>query len=414
MKFGSETFSRVVKGAMSAYYGQLITIVFQVLSVPVFLSNWGAETYGRWLVLFSIPTLISTMELGFFSVAVNKIIFYKNGLESEKAKVISSTLISFFLICLIFLMLVYFVSKFISPTKSTYILLIGYAVTLLSFNFFTTLTRVDRKYHIGSFFSNTARMIEYISILVPVYLLYNIDTVLMILVFIRLIMLTIYFFYLKTHYDFIGFIKPTRFCFFSYVSYKDALNYALLSISFILNTQAFILIVGNKFGNSAIVIFSTLRTFFRFSNQFVTAVTNSSWQEYTYLINEKHKLTQLLNKIILFSLFSSFIIFMLYLEFGSYFLKIWIHDGISYSKEFYVVLLFSVIMFSLWQPIHVFLSAIDAFRFHARIYFFIQIALIFLVYFCASSLANVAYMISFSEVIMFIVISIHCNRILSK
>lgn len=414
MKYGTDTFSRVVKGAMSAYYGQLITIVFQILSVPIFISNWGSETYGHWLALFSIPTLISTMELGFFSVAVNKIIFYKNSSEPENAKIITSTLISFFLMLLIFLMLVFCVFKVVSPAISTYVLLIVYAAILLSFNFFTTLTRVDKKYHIGSFFSNTARMIEYISILIPVYFLYSIDSVLIILVFIRLIMLTSYFFYLKTHYDFIDFIAPTKFCFFQHVSYKDALNYALLSISFILNTQAFILIVGNKFGNSAIVVFSTLRTFFRFSNQFVTAVTNSSWQEYSYLINEKDKLTRLLNRVVLFAVLSSFTIFILYFEFGDYFLKIWVHDSISYTKEFYIVLLISVIMFSLWQPIHVFLSAINAFRFHARIYFFIQVTLILFAYYYALSLVNVAYMILFSEVIMFVVISIYCRRVVLK
>lgn len=50
---------------LSGYtYSQLITLGSQILVVPFFLSAWGVQKYGEWLVLTSIPTFLAMLELG--------------------------------------------------------------------------------------------------------------------------------------------------------------------------------------------------------------------------------------------------------------------------------------------------------------------------------------------------------------
>src|SRR3984885_3900212 len=62
---------RILRGVGSTALGPLITIVVQVISVPVFLHSWGAKLYGEWLILSAIPTYLAFSDIGFGNVAAN-------------------------------------------------------------------------------------------------------------------------------------------------------------------------------------------------------------------------------------------------------------------------------------------------------------------------------------------------------
>ncbi|PKO76150.1 MAG: hypothetical protein CVU21_14725 [Betaproteobacteria bacterium HGW-Betaproteobacteria-15] len=50
-------------------YGQLVNIIIQLVSLPVFLSHWDLKTYGMWLTLSAIPAYLSMADIGMVSVA---------------------------------------------------------------------------------------------------------------------------------------------------------------------------------------------------------------------------------------------------------------------------------------------------------------------------------------------------------
>lgn len=54
-------------------YAQVITITLQIVSLPVFLSEWTLGRYGEWLVLVSIQGYVGLADLGLMAVAMNKI-----------------------------------------------------------------------------------------------------------------------------------------------------------------------------------------------------------------------------------------------------------------------------------------------------------------------------------------------------
>jgi O-antigen/teichoic acid export membrane protein len=63
---------RVMKNFAANALGQLMNGVYQLVSIPLFLHFWSTQGYGEWLVLFSIPSLLWSLEGGLTGVALNR------------------------------------------------------------------------------------------------------------------------------------------------------------------------------------------------------------------------------------------------------------------------------------------------------------------------------------------------------
>lgn len=73
---GTSSFSISIKRVLHNFatnaFGQAMSGVYQFVSVPLFLRYWNTEGYGEWLVLFSIPSLLWSLEGGLAGVASNR------------------------------------------------------------------------------------------------------------------------------------------------------------------------------------------------------------------------------------------------------------------------------------------------------------------------------------------------------
>lgn len=63
------TTQRLVRSFGATIVGPLVTVVVQLVNVPVMLRLWGSELYGEWLLLSAIPTYLLLTDLGFGNVA---------------------------------------------------------------------------------------------------------------------------------------------------------------------------------------------------------------------------------------------------------------------------------------------------------------------------------------------------------
>ena len=64
---------RRLSGTMGAQlFNQFVTLVTQLLLVPVLLAAWGIDRYAAWLLLSVVPTYLTLTDLGFTSVAKNE------------------------------------------------------------------------------------------------------------------------------------------------------------------------------------------------------------------------------------------------------------------------------------------------------------------------------------------------------
>jgi O-antigen/teichoic acid export membrane protein len=63
---------RIAGGLAANAAGNVVTLLIQVLSVPLLLAAWGLPTYGEWLILSAIPLYLALSDLGLASVAGNE------------------------------------------------------------------------------------------------------------------------------------------------------------------------------------------------------------------------------------------------------------------------------------------------------------------------------------------------------
>jgi O-antigen/teichoic acid export membrane protein len=63
--------TRLLSNTMANVAGIGMSAVFQIASVPVLTSAWGAEGYGVWLMLATVPAYLAMTDFGFVQAATN-------------------------------------------------------------------------------------------------------------------------------------------------------------------------------------------------------------------------------------------------------------------------------------------------------------------------------------------------------
>ena len=76
---------RIVRGLAANIGGMGITLVIQLVSVPVLLVAWGLPKYGEWLVLSAVPTYVALSDLTFSAVAGNSMVMLEAAGKHEEA-----------------------------------------------------------------------------------------------------------------------------------------------------------------------------------------------------------------------------------------------------------------------------------------------------------------------------------------
>src|SRR5260370_40715769 len=64
---------RAAKVSLVNGLSTILTIGFQLVSVPICLHYWGKESYGSWLALFSAFMLLRSLDGGFTVFVGNKL-----------------------------------------------------------------------------------------------------------------------------------------------------------------------------------------------------------------------------------------------------------------------------------------------------------------------------------------------------
>ena len=64
---------RAAKISLVTGLSTLLSIVFQLISVPICLKYWGAENYGSWLALFAAFMLVRSLDTGYVAYVGNKL-----------------------------------------------------------------------------------------------------------------------------------------------------------------------------------------------------------------------------------------------------------------------------------------------------------------------------------------------------
>lgn len=83
---------RIVAGTLVGYYGQLIQLGVQLVSLPVFTAHWGLAGYGTWLILFTIPSSLGLADFGLSAAGGNTMTMAATRGEHDRARAIYGSL----------------------------------------------------------------------------------------------------------------------------------------------------------------------------------------------------------------------------------------------------------------------------------------------------------------------------------
>ena len=63
-----------MKGLGANAFGNVVTIIIQLVTVPVLLQAWGTRVYGEWLVLAALAAFLAMSDWAFENTAGNEMI----------------------------------------------------------------------------------------------------------------------------------------------------------------------------------------------------------------------------------------------------------------------------------------------------------------------------------------------------
>lgn len=81
----------LIKNLLAGLWSRGATIIFRLVQVPLIVTALGVDEFGRWLVLYSLPSWLTLANMGFGSVASNEMTMSVANGDIPKARQVFST-----------------------------------------------------------------------------------------------------------------------------------------------------------------------------------------------------------------------------------------------------------------------------------------------------------------------------------
>jgi len=389
-------FSIIKKGIGANVFAQLVTLLIQLISIPIFLAAWGVNLYGEWIVLYSIPSLLMLSDLGFTSAASNYMAMeYEKKNYSHVIKIFQSTFILLLVFSIGILILIpillsyiynYGLFKFFIINYWQFMIIVIifslYISIILQCNLLNSYLRAVGKYHTGVYLENLSRIIEFIFVVImlinklsPEYIAFGYLLGRLLGYLINL------FIFFKNKITFKHEFKNIDIRIIKYLV-KPAFSFIGFPIGNGLNNFGIIFIINNLLGPSSVVIFNTVRTVTRSALQGVNIVNNAVSPQMTIAFSSNN--IKLLKKLYLyccrFSLFGSTFASIFLLLFGIFIIQYWTKSNQEIDKHFFYLILFSLPFNALWLASSVILASTNSLFFIGQIYLILSLVLLPIAY----------------------------------
>jgi len=284
---------RIARALGAGAFGNAVTIIIQLVSIPLFLRYWGVERYGEWLILTAIPSYLALSDLGFGNVTANDMTMAAATGDTERRRITyHSTCALFAVVFLVLAALVPAIALAVSETSLlgirhlqpsdvfwVLILLGGGVAVSQSAGLVSAVYRCEGRYATGTMLFNLLRLAEFLGSAVALAAGAQAITLAAVMIAIR-----------GTGTALIH-GRALRFAPWSRISVRHAqksrvralavpaLSFLAFPIGNAINLQGFSLLVGSLLGTSALVVFSTMRTVCRVASQAMTLITVAVWPE---------------------------------------------------------------------------------------------------------------------------------------
>lgn len=284
---------RLIHGIGAQAFSQLVSLIVQLCTVPLFIHFWGKSLYGEWVLLTTIPSYFSLSDLGFASAAGNEMTMRMARNDKEGTlQVFQSAWVLVSLLslgaCLLALVVVSLLPVHTWLKLQTISLQdVRVLIPLLVFQVFFAMQRgligigyrCDGNFAIGVLLMNVTRLLTFVVLALTVAL---VGTPIAAATSILLSEIACNLFFLqdirrRSPWLQYGIRHADRETMRSLAG--PAVSYMGFPVGNALSLQGFVMLVGVILGPTAVVSFTTLRTLTRFISQILLAITNTVWVE---------------------------------------------------------------------------------------------------------------------------------------
>lgn len=284
---------RLVRGLSASICGPLVSIVIQLVSLPIFLKIWGAGLYGEWLILSSLPTYLALSDVGFGSVAGNDMTFRVAGGDHTGALETFHTTWTLISSCSLLLGVIVFVviiglpiptwlhlhSIAPFPAQKAMIMLCVYALLSLQTGLIQSAFRCDNHYATGMWLINALRLSEASVATVTVLLHGSVLMVAGSYLVLRVLGTAAMIGILRKKSPWLRYGISHASLARARKLWVPAFAYAAFPAGNAVSLQGIVFVAGMTLGPVAAAAFATMRTLSRAGFQVMEAIKNSVWPE---------------------------------------------------------------------------------------------------------------------------------------
>lgn len=399
--------NKVVQNFSSNSFAQAITFGIQIVSVPLLLKVFGAQLYGEWVLLSSIPAYLTFSNLGITQIAGNELALAEAqgdakqfSLVLRNAFLLTCTLV--FGVSVVILLCIWFLNtqallsiKSLAKNEVAWILsaLVMYTAVSLVGGIFMAVLRGKGKYAQGTFLTNISRGVEFLIVISAAW--WSRSLLVMALSYLCLrIIITFLWVYSASKYE------PNLLASLRTPSYNKHLirRLAVPSISSMgfplgnaINIQGINIIIGVVFGATTLAAFNVYRVIANMVKQLVNTVSHSFYPEITFAYGKKDSLklkfyvkkSQFLSIAIAVSCFLGLFI----LE--EFIIKLWTQNEILYDFFLCNLLNLSAVIYATWYSNYTATLAVNKHIFQSILYLLMSIFTIIFVYYLSYVSSNI-------------------------
>jgi O-antigen/teichoic acid export membrane protein len=369
-KFYMSVRKRIQRAMAANAFGQAVTIVTQVLLTPLYFRLWGAELYGTWLLLSSIPAYLAMADMGVGSAAANEMTIragagdYPGAQGTYRSALYIAVAASAIAASVGMGFALFWHLPQPSPISQRDA---QFAIALLSLNvaqgFFGSVIsggfRAAGRNALGISLTNVGRMLEAVAAGVVLVLHQGLLTLCVTTVLLRTLMLLVQLRWLRyiCPWLFTPRVPAERGLFRRLI--KPSLGFMLAPLSSALALQAPLFLIGTILGAPAVAMFAATRTLARVPLQLVNLINTSIWPEFSLaygagnmaLLRRLHRTSWGVTTLLVGLIGTGFILF------GSWIAHHWLGVNSPFDQSVLTMLVLISILTAVWNVSSVILAA---------------------------------------------------------
>lgn len=370
---------RIARGMAANIGGMGVTLLIQLISVPVLLSAWGVPTYGEWLVLSAVPTYVALSDLSFSSVAGNSMNMLEAAGKHAEAVTLGRRLWSIVtvttgiaVLAAIAIALVFggvFGRGAAIPPSEAQIVLVALFLQVAVGNQYGVVNAwfvAGGRYPLSATLRQFGRLLEFGALMGAVLLGARPGAAAGVFLVGSVVGFGLSWVALRRAVPWSTF-RPER---PHLQTFRELLAPGMAFMAFpignALSIQGLTIVIGSTLGVAAVVVFSTTRTVTRVALQAMSVINIATWPELSRSIGAGHlaEARAILRRSTQLSLAASLSLTACLAVIGTAIVRLWTHELVSPPAVLLYLLLLVMIGDSLWAPLS---TALLATNHHIRL-----------------------------------------------